>query len=64
MNFFKNLKVDMQIAYEDFMWKNGSPERLQLAHDRLKVHEKNMRGECPINPYFSENNEEWDKYID
>ena len=47
MNFFENLKLDLQIAYEDFLWKNGSPERLQLAHDRLKVHEKNMRVNVP-----------------
>ena len=63
MKFIENLKLDLQIAYEDFMWKYGE-ERRSLARNRLKVHEKNMRGECPVNPYFDEDNENWDRYID
>ena len=63
MKFIENLKLDLQIAYEDFMWKYGE-ERILLARNRLKVHEKNMRGECPVNPYFDEDNEHWDRYID
>jgi hypothetical protein len=63
MSFIEDLKLNIQIAYEDFMWKYGE-ERLTLARNRLKVHEKNMRGECPVNPYFSEDNENWDRYID
>ena len=51
MKFIENLKLDLQIAYEDFMWKYGEERRI-LARNRLKVHEKNMRGECPVNPYF------------
>ncbi len=63
MKFFEDLKLDLQIAYEDFMWKYGEERRI-LARNRLKVHEKNMRGECPVNPYFDEDNENWDRYID
>ena len=63
MKFIENLKLDLQIAYEDFMWKYGE-ERRSLARNRLKVHKKNMRGECPVNPYFDEDNENWDRYID
>ena len=63
MNFIQDLQLRIQVAYDEFMWKYGE-DRRQLARNRLKVHEKNMRGECPVNPYFDEDNDDWIKYID
>ena len=39
----ENLKLKLQMWYEDFMWRYG-PERLELAHNRLAAHEKAMAG--------------------
>ena len=39
---FQDLKTDFQIWYDDFIWKN-SPERKELAHNRIIAHEKAMK---------------------
>ena len=56
-----NLKMNLQMMYDDFMWRYGE-ERIQFAKDRLSVHEKNIRGECNFNPY-TEPESDWQKYI-
>ena len=39
---FEELKINLQVWYDDFMWKY-SEERKLLAHNRLIHHEKAMK---------------------
>ena len=34
--------MNLQIWYDDFLWKYG-PERIELAHNRIKAHELAMK---------------------
>lgn len=38
----QDLKINLQVWYDDFMWKNGE-ERRQFAHNRLAAHELAMK---------------------
>ncbi len=38
----QDLKINLQVWYDDFMWKNGE-ERKQFAHNRLIAHELAMK---------------------
>ena len=55
----QDLKTDLQVWYDDFMWKN-SPERKELAHHRLIAHEKAMK-EGRNSPYTHP--EEYDDFF-
>ena len=39
---FEELKMNLQIWYDDFMWKY-SQERIELAHNRLIAHQQAMK---------------------
>ena len=39
---FEELKLNLQIWYDDFMWKYGE-ERKEFAHNRLAAHEQAMK---------------------
>ena len=39
---FANLKEQIEMAWDDFMWKNG-PDRKLLAKGRLKAHDQAMK---------------------
>ena len=39
---FEDLKLNLQMWYEDFMWKYGE-ERKELASGRLAAHEQAMK---------------------
>ena len=39
---FEDLKLNLQMWYEDFMWKYGE-ERKELASSRLAAHEQAMK---------------------
>ena len=39
---FEDLKLNLQMWYEDFMWKYGE-ERRELASSRLAAHEQAMK---------------------
>jgi len=41
-NYFQELHHDLQMEWEEFMWRNG-PERHELARKRLAAHEKAMK---------------------
>jgi hypothetical protein len=55
----QDLKIDLQAWYDEFMWKN-SPERKELAHNRLIAHEKAMK-EGRNSPYTHP--EEYDDFF-
>ena len=46
---FEDLKLNLQMWYEDFMWKYGE-ERKELATSRLAAHEQAMK-EGKNSPY-------------
>jgi hypothetical protein len=56
----ENLKLTVQMWYDDFMFKYG-PERLELARNRLRVHKANIEGRCQFNPY-TEPESDWFDY--
>ena len=59
MERIENLKLDLQVWYDDFMWKY-SEDRKELAHNRLKAHEQAMK-EGKNSPYTHP--EEFDNFF-
>ena len=51
---FENLKLTIQMWYDDFMYRYG-PERLELARNRLAAHELAMK-EGYESPYTDPDN--------
>ena len=56
--YYERVKSEIQIWIDDFTFKYG-PERIELARNRLRVHEKNMKGECQFNPYTEPDSNWW-----
>ena len=54
------LKLNIQSMYDNLMLSYG-PERLELARNRLRIHQANMDGRWNFNPY-TEPDTDWFVY--